>query len=238
MTTSVVVAADLDSFALILSVGPEDSDDMVRAAVDASAVQRPSAVVVNLMGGGRRSKALLWHLSRMCAEHAVPLLVAPLLMATIAVTATSALAVRSYATVEGALASLPHATTPSAYQRSMRLPPAETTPAEARAVARAAARSWGLDHLVFPTELVTSEFVSNAVMHAGTTVDLLIRRIDEGVYIGVRDQSPAPPVPTNRAPSDVTSMDGRGLYLVSTAASRWGYLVGTVNKVVWAVVDK
>ena len=235
MTMSVAVAADLDSFALVLRVRPEDTDDRVLAAVDASAAQHPAAVVVDLMRGGRRSPTLLQAVSNRCAQYAVPLLVAPLLALTLTAPAALVSRLRSYPSVDGALASLPHA---ASHRRTLSLEAVATAPARARSVAAEAVRGWGLHDLVFASELVASELVSNAVLHASTAVDLLVRRREHGLDIGVRDRDPNPPQLVAHDPSDVGELRGRGLFLVSVTAKRWGFLLGSHDKVVWAAIER
>jgi anti-sigma regulatory factor (Ser/Thr protein kinase) len=237
MTTSVAVAADLASFALILRVEPGDTDERVCAAVDASAAQRPAAVVIDLAAGGRRSPGLLQDLSRRCARHAVPLLVAPLLAAGLVLAGQTA-PLHVFPSVAAALGSLPDASRPATDQRTLRLPADESAPARARAVAAEATYSWGLPDLLYPAELVTSELVSNAVLHAATPVDVLVRRSDRGLRIGVRDRSAVAPHAVRHPPSDVRQTRGRGLFLVSATAARWGWLVGTSDKIVWALLER
>jgi Histidine kinase-like ATPase domain len=224
MSPSVAVATDLDSFALVLTVAAGDTDEGVRAAVDRSAAQLPAAVVVDLTA--RASPGRLPELGRICARYAVPLLVA----ATLTVPGG-----HTFPDVARALASLPHAARAGADQRSLSLEPVQSAPAKARAAVDEATTAWGLAQLAFPTELITSELVSNAVQHAASPVDLLLRRTASGLCVSVRDGSPVAPVPATEPPG-TGSLRGRGLFLVSSTASRWGYLIGTADKVVWAMV--
>jgi anti-sigma regulatory factor (Ser/Thr protein kinase) len=114
-----------------------------------------------------------------------------------------------------------------------------TAPAQARMVAAEAAREWGLPDLAYPSELIASELVSNAVVHAATEVDLLIRRNGgAGLEIRVRDHSSSPPQLAEHDPSDVRELRGRGLFLVSVTAKRWGYLIGSADKLVWAALER
>jgi anti-sigma regulatory factor (Ser/Thr protein kinase) len=231
MTARVAVATDLHSLAVVLRVQPDDPDDEVLTAVDVSAAQHPAAVVVDLAADRRREPGLLRAISQRCSHYAVPLLVVPLL-------AGSVPAPRAFRTVPAALASLPHAALPSEHRRAVSLPAAVTTPAQARTVAGDALHGWHLDDLRVSAELVVSELVSNAVQHAATAVDLLVQRTTRGVQISVRDGSPNPPRAAGHDPSDVARPGGRGLFLVSIIAARWGFLVGSVDKVVWATIEK
>jgi hypothetical protein len=38
--------------------------------------------------------------------------------------------------------------------------------------------------------------------------------------------------------SDATQLGGRGLFLVSVTAARWGFLLGSADKVVWAAIER
>lgn len=74
-------------------------------------------------------------------------------------------------------------------------------------------------HALDTVELLTSEVVTNAVLHADS--DPVVEVAAEGgtVRISVQDQNPAWPSP-KRVCDDATS--GRGLALVDTMADAWG----------------
>jgi anti-sigma regulatory factor (Ser/Thr protein kinase) len=85
-----------------------------------------------------------------------------------------------------------------------------------------------IDRLV----LVTSELVTNAILHARTDVGLDMRVDGTSILLEVTDASPVP-LPAPHVPEpDETS--GRGLFLVDVLADEWG--VRTVRgggKTVW-----
>ena len=89
--------------------------------------------------------------------------------------------------------------------------------------------------LVDDAVLLTSELVTNAVVHAGTPVQVTCRLADDNVEVVVRDSQPASLVPeppeTDRGPTERTS--GRGLLLPSALASAWGVTYGRTAKAVW-----
>lgn len=243
MDTGVAVSADLESFALVVRVGPEVREGRLRSAVDASAAQCPAAVILDLKGLAQSSRlirdaSLFADLGRVCARHAVPLVVVPMLAATLATMATPAATAASSPTptgfpdVQNALAALPRRGT--ADSRTLTLAAIETAPARSRTVVAEELTAWGLEHLMFPAQLVASELVSNAVRHAAPPVGLLVRRMDTGLLIGVHDRSGDAPVPSDVDPSDVDSQGGRGLVIVPAMARRWGTLLGTDEKIVWA----
>ncbi|WP_262418291.1 SpoIIE family protein phosphatase [Streptomyces sp. SP2-10] len=119
------------------------------------------------------------------------------------------------------------------------LPGSPVAPGSARTLVRAAlAEAPGVPaRLVDDAMAVVSELVTNAVVHAGTDVQIDWRLEDSGaVLIEVRDQHPS------RAPRDATRGEGpydtpeygRGLRLVGTLAESWGVTYRTGAKTVWA----
>lgn len=235
-TTGVEVRTDLDSGALVLCLLPDHTEEQVRAAVDASAGQHPGAVVLDLGPKPGRWAGVLRGLARGCARQAVPLLVVPVFAVPAPVrSVVTPLPLRHHPSVAEALASLPSALVPSSQRRRVHLAADPTAAARARAVAADTLRGWGLDELIFPVELITSELVSNVVRHAGTPADLLLRLGPDGVRVAVHDSDPTAPI---RPPArvDVALEGGRGLLLVQAAAHRWGVLIGSHDKIVWADV--
>lgn len=90
---------------------------------------------------------------------------------------------------------------------------------DARRQVRSTIAAWGLDAIVDTVVLLTSEVVTNAVLHARTDFTLRITRHGEdGVRVSVTDSSPVPPA--MRARSD-TATTGRGLRLLDELASEW-----------------
>jgi anti-sigma regulatory factor (Ser/Thr protein kinase) len=85
--------------------------------------------------------------------------------------------------------------------------------------------------------LLVSEVVTNAILHARTTVTLTVDVADEVVRITVRDGSPVPPRLHAFAP---TSATGRGLLLLDRLARRWGVDADPVTggKAVWFEVGE
>jgi anti-anti-sigma regulatory factor len=83
-------------------------------------------------------------------------------------------------------------------------------------------------------QLVASELVTNAVVHAGTDIDLTLRLIMPSLHIAVRDGGDGRA--KIKGVVDESSETGRGLLLVDALAARWGSFVPKSGKVVWAVV--
>jgi GAF domain-containing protein/anti-sigma regulatory factor (Ser/Thr protein kinase) len=115
--------------------------------------------------------------------------------------------------------------------------------AAARKFVRDTLRSWldtapGVDSdggLVDDAVLLTSELVTNAVVHAGTQVQVTCKLAAGAVEVVVRDSHPARMVP-GPAPDDTVPAErtgGRGLLLPSALAAAWGVSYGTDAKAVW-----
>ncbi|WP_030585431.1 ATP-binding SpoIIE family protein phosphatase [Streptomyces anulatus] len=142
------------------------------------------------------------------------------------------------------------------------LPGIPLTPSAARRFVRATLAEWtGIgvpaavgfsDRLADDAVTVTNELVTNAVVHAGTTVDLVLRLEEEGgdeptaaLVLEVTDHHPARPVsgddPGGPEPAGALAGElpdpaeyGRGLQLVATLADSWGITYRTGLKTVWA----
>jgi anti-sigma regulatory factor (Ser/Thr protein kinase) len=100
------------------------------------------------------------------------------------------------------------------------------------------ARHWLTDHLeewglpdVAPTaELLVSELVTNAVRHAGTTVEVTALVHDHRLRVEVHDEGEGEP--QVERPGTAT-MGGRGLMIVESVAEDWGWTEDGDGKVVW-----
>ncbi|HYK27287.1 MAG TPA: ATP-binding protein [Streptosporangiaceae bacterium] len=84
--------------------------------------------------------------------------------------------------------------------------------------------------------LLTSELVTNAVMHSssrrhGGIVSLVIMESAAGLRIEVADEGSALSTPVVR--DEVYVSDGHGLFLVQTIADQWGYLRDDAGTTVW-----
>jgi len=83
-------------------------------------------------------------------------------------------------------------------------------------------------------ELLTSELVTNAVLHARSESRLRIERRGDNVWVAVHDASPTAPRVRDYGPAAVT---GRGLMLVDRLSRRWGSENDAHGKHVWFEVE-
>jgi len=120
--------------------------------------------------------------------------------------------------------------------------PEPTAAAAARRFVRDTLQTWFINGaaiaghgLVDDAVLLTSELVTNAVVHAGTPVEVTCKLTGGGVEVVVSDGHPARLVPeppeNEHIPAERTS--GRGLLLPAALASAWGVTYGRSAKAVW-----
>lgn len=106
---------------------------------------------------------------------------------------------------------------------------------EARRLVRDAIRAWGLPVDTDTAFLLTSEVVTNAVTHGSESASAVIRLsvdgAEGGLLVEVDDTSFDPPVVQDDPLSD--SEHGRGMLLVDTLASAWGYRLTPTGKTVY-----
>lgn len=131
------------------------------------------------------------------------------------------------------------------------LPGNPLAPAAARKFVRAALADWtelgtpaaaGItDRLADDSVLLVSELVTNAVVHAGTSVEVLCRfdpgtpgESSDALVIEVSDHHPARAVRNEpRGTHPGTPEYGRGLQLVATLSEAWGITYRSGTKTVW-----
>ncbi|MEU4897328.1 SpoIIE family protein phosphatase [Streptomyces sp. NPDC021722] len=99
--------------------------------------------------------------------------------------------------------------------------------------------SWGLDTVADEIELMASEIVTNALVHADSAVDMRLHEYDRYIRLEVRDSDVTPPVPSSFLTSEEENSQaehGRGLVIVDTLATNWGSSPGGRGKTVWLEV--
>ena len=108
--------------------------------------------------------------------------------------------------------------------------PELSSASEARHFAERTLADWGLVQVLEATRLLVSELVVNAVIHAGTESELLLRADDARLHVEVLDHSIEAPVLRSYSP---TAPNGRGLLILDDLADEWGVDTTAVTKTVW-----
>lgn len=93
----------------------------------------------------------------------------------------------------------------------------------------------GRDDVSDVVVLLTSEVVTNAILHAGSPCRIDLRMADGSVRVEVTDGSPTPLRP-RPVPPDAES--GRGLFLLDRLAGHWGSFRRDLGKSVWFDVER
>jgi anti-sigma regulatory factor (Ser/Thr protein kinase) len=96
-------------------------------------------------------------------------------------------------------------------------------------------RRWDCGEQLDVVTLLVSEVVTNAIVHAGTDVEVSVELKPDAVRIEVSDEAVGLPAPRD-ATDEETS--GRGLALVEALASEWGVDSRPEGKVVWFEVPR
>lgn len=144
-------------------------------------------------------------------------------------------------------------------QTSQRLSPQPQAPGQARRFVAAACHGWGLDDIVDTVQLLTSELVTNGLLHADSEMVLTVALLNGSLVVEVHDDDPRIPVPRQprqdllhdidvslrgepatadpAEPPEVAGSDsitgGRGLLLVDAYADAWGVESLDPGKKVW-----
>ncbi|MEU6404346.1 SpoIIE family protein phosphatase [Streptomyces sp. NPDC046985] len=110
------------------------------------------------------------------------------------------------------------------------VPPDPAAVALSREAACARLEEWGLGRLAFSMELVLSELVTNALRYGSPPLHVRLIH-DRALICEVSDGSSTSPHLRYAA---TTEEGGRGLFLVSRMAERWGTRYTPQGKVIWA----
>ncbi len=109
-----------------------------------------------------------------------------------------------------------------------------TSASQARRFVDATLRSWSCDALLEIATLLVSELVSNAVLHAGTSIRVVIRVSHGRLRFEVHDGDARLPA---RKHYSMLSATGRGLLMVERMADDWGVEPEGHGKAVWFELD-
>ncbi len=115
----------------------------------------------------------------------------------------------------------------------LELPGTPAAPSVARLFVRNLCREWGAEEVCDVAELLSSELVTNAVIHARSSV-AVEAAFDESstLRIEVYDRAPGEVSETPKPPAEGAE-GGRGLAIVSRLACRWGVDTLAQGKRVW-----
>jgi anti-sigma regulatory factor (Ser/Thr protein kinase) len=115
-------------------------------------------------------------------------------------------------------------------EASIRLSPHPTSARAAREFVARTLLEWGRGDQTEAAVLLTSELVTNAIIHARTEVAVTMRVAGDGLRVVVLDESDEQPSP--RSEADELG-GGRGLKLVDAVAASWGVAPQGTGKAVW-----
>ena len=124
----------------------------------------------------------------------------------------------------------------TAQHLSLDLEPAPGAARRSRELVTEACARWDLPGLAGPACIVITEMVNNVVVHARTSMTVLLALHGDAMAVAVRDHSAA--MPQFTGPVAPTSCGGRGLLLIDSVAERWGSLRLDGGKVVWAMLQR
>ena len=116
-----------------------------------------------------------------------------------------------------------------------RLAPEAPSARQARRFVDETLRRWDCDELLDTVELLVSELVTNAVVHARSEVDVSVQLLADRVRIEVGDQSPEG---IRRRQSTAEGSSGRGISMVESLALAWGVITHRAGKTVWFEVAR
>jgi anti-sigma regulatory factor (Ser/Thr protein kinase) len=119
--------------------------------------------------------------------------------------------------------------------RSLRLPPTALSSTRARRFVLSALADWGLTSLRDTAALLTSEVVTNSVLHARTDFDVVVSRLDDGIAVEVTDGSQRAPIRRRQVDEATT---GRGVDLLQQLATEWDVTLHESGKTVRFILSE
>ncbi|WP_345628575.1 ATP-binding protein [Rugosimonospora acidiphila] len=119
-------------------------------------------------------------------------------------------------------------------RHSVRLPPDRHAPEQARLTVDRSCAEWGVSRLSQLAQVIVSELVTNAVVHARTPMELTVRLVGKVLHLAVRDGDPRSLVDPGGGVDADGHGYGRGLLIVDSMSDGWGCAPTGEGKVVWA----
>jgi anti-sigma regulatory factor (Ser/Thr protein kinase) len=118
---------------------------------------------------------------------------------------------------------------------TLALDPVPSAPGAARRWLREQLDALGLAAHADVALLLVSEAVTNAVLHARSSLEVRVEPRGRGVRVEVRDGSPALPA---RRRLSARATTGRGVALLESLADHWGWERDGAGKTVWFELDR
>ena len=113
---------------------------------------------------------------------------------------------------------------------SVQLPEDPASAAKARDFVRRTLVRWSHEEAVEDAELLATELVTNAVVHAKSPVEVRLRRLSDRVRVEVADTGGGA---LHLREAEDEDISGRGLLLVEGLSRAWGTSSDGASKVVW-----
>lgn len=114
----------------------------------------------------------------------------------------------------------------------LELPATPAAASVARLFVRCLCEEWGVGSVADVAELLSSELVTNAVLHARSGIELEAARTSTALRVDVRDVGQGRiQSKTQQAPTEAEG--GRGLSIVESLAEDWGVEESASGKSVW-----
>jgi anti-anti-sigma regulatory factor len=117
---------------------------------------------------------------------------------------------------------------------TVRLPPDRHAPEQARLTVGRSCTEWAVPRLSQLAQVIVSELVTNAVVHARTPMELTVRLVGDVLELAVRDGDPRLLVDPGGGVAADGHGYGRGLLIVDSMSDSWGCAPTGEGKVVWA----
>lgn len=114
--------------------------------------------------------------------------------------------------------------------KQVTLAPDPMAPGFARHFIYEVLNEWECESLLETAQLLVSELVTNAVLHAGSPIEVTVTLDREGVRVDVIDHTIRPVMPRN---APLGALSGRGLRIVDALAKSWGTRPLPEGKSVW-----
>ena len=113
-------------------------------------------------------------------------------------------------------------------------PPTPVSAAASRRFVESVLAGTELDPLAYPATMLVSELVTNAILHSGTPLSVVV--LPDGPRLRVEVHDGSAQMAVRRHYSDMSGT-GRGLMLVEQVAAEWGSDRTADGKVVWFELD-